>query len=529
MIKKYSTLLWVSGIYAAFAAASFILKIPVMMSISFWGLIILLIILSLKKSVLQTTTMEKTGVKETIIISIFAFLLILLCVLPMDLAPFWNGQIPMHRDQYEATADAFLDGHLYLDYEVDPKLLAMENPYDYEERLAQEVDYHYDHAYYNGHYYMYFGVVPVVVLFIPFKLVFGRTLVTFHATQFFVLMGIIAFFLLFYMISKKFFKTISLGTYILATSAICLITLGYCVQAPALYCTAISGGVCFALWAITLYFYGVFMAKKEWVGVVSCTLAALSGALAFGCRPTAALANLIAVPLAIYYAKHYEGKKKNLVRNFIIIAIPYIIVAALLMMYNYARFENPFEFGQAYQLTTYDQTSYGNFFSRLDPARDINGIFYNFFSLGEVTKEFPYINYGGFFIAYPLMWLIVPFLTHKEMYSEMKNDKTKLLVIFLLLVPLFITLVDLFWAPGLCERYRLDEYFIVGILAFVLIGYRLRTTNRAAEYSSVISILAVVSMLFAFLLFMRPCDANFASYLPEEAEKVKNIVTFGIF
>ncbi len=525
MIKKYSTLLWTALIYALFAAIAFAFKISVMMSISFWGLIAFLIIISLKKSVLQTTTMEKIGVKEIIVISVSAILLILLCILPMGLAPFWNGQIPMHRNQYEVTADAFINGHLYMDYEVDSRLLAMDNPYDYEKRIADQIDFHFDHAFYNGHYYMYFGVVPVIVLFVPFKLIFGRNLVTFHATQFFVLMSIIAFFLLFFMLSRKFFKKIPLGTYILSTCAICAITLGYCVQTPALYCTAISGGVCFALWAITLYAFGVFFAQKEWVGVLSCTLAALSGALAFGCRPTAALANLVAIPLAIYYAKNYKGK--HIVRNFIIIAIPYLVVGALLMMYNYARFENPFEFGQAYQLTTLDQTSYSSFLSRFDPARDINGFYTNFLSWGEVTKEFPYLNYGGFLVTYPLMWLIVPFLTHKNVHSEMKTDKTKLFVLFLCFVPLLITIVDLFWAPGLCERYRLDGYFVLGILAFVVIGYRIKTTEKAAKYSSAISILAVVSILFAFLLFMRPNDANFADFLPEEAEKVKNIVTFG--
>ncbi|MBR3537441.1 MAG: hypothetical protein IKN79_00015, partial [Eubacterium sp.] len=37
-------------------------------------------------------------------------------------------------------------------------------------------------------------------------------------------------------------------------------------------------------------------------------------------------------------------------------ASPYIVTAAALMTYNYVRFENPFEFGQTYQLTVVDQT-----------------------------------------------------------------------------------------------------------------------------------------------------------------------------
>ena len=300
MIKSYKSLIITTIILAAFEAVAFGLKVPILMSLAFWGIIVFLVLLCTKKSILQTETLEKTGIKQIIVIVVFCALLIALSVLPMSLAPFWNGRIPLHRNQYELTADAILDGHLYIDYDdIDPKLLEMENPYDYEERLAREINYHYDHAFYNGHYYMYFGVVPVFLLFIPFKLIFHRPLVTFHATQFFVMMGIIAFFLLFYMLAKKFYKKIPLGTYILVTSAVCLITMGYCVQAPALYCTAISGGVCLALWSIMLYCFGVFFAKKEWVGVLSCVLAALAGALAFGCRQTAALASFLAMPLAI--------------------------------------------------------------------------------------------------------------------------------------------------------------------------------------------------------------------------------------
>lgn len=61
-------------------------------------------------------------------------------------------------------ADSLLEGHLYLDYsDVDPRLLRMENPYNPEARTEQGVAVHWDHAWYEGHYYMYFGIVPAVI------------------------------------------------------------------------------------------------------------------------------------------------------------------------------------------------------------------------------------------------------------------------------------------------------------------------------------------------------------------------------
>lgn len=527
MVKNYKTLLISSLVLTALALIAFSFKIPVLESISVWSVIAFLLVLCGKKSILQKKKIEDTSVKEIITAAIFIALVIALCVLPMGVAPFWNGKIPLHRNQYELTADAILDGHLYIEYDdMDPRLLEMENPYDYDTRLKEQIIYHYDHAFYNGHYYMYFGVVPVFLLFIPFKLIFGHTLVTYHATQFFVMMGIIAIFLLFYNLARKFCKSMALGTYLFVSAAVSLIVLGYCTQAPALYCTAISGGVSMALWGLMLYSYGVFIAKKEWLQVLLCTLASLAAALGFGCRPTAALGCIVAIPLAVYYAKHYEGK--HIVRNFAIIAIPYFVIAALLMTYNYVRFENPFEFGQAYQLTTYDQTQYGNIFARFSLATTLNSLFYNFLDIGEFTPEFPFVNYGGMLVGYPLMWLIVPLATHKESISEMKKDKMGLVTLFLALTPVFITLVDIQWAPGLCERYRLDEYYLMGILAFILILYRLKTVKRTETYSTTVSVFAVVSMVFAFLYFMRPCDANIADNMPELAENIRKVVLFGL-
>lgn len=528
MLKSYKTLSIVTVVFALFAVISFVFKIDYLTSVSFWGIFIYLLIICNKKSILRTTTIETAGAKEKAVIVVVCILLILLCILPMELAPFWNGRIPMHRNQYELLADSMLNGHIYIDYDdIDPKLLTMDNPYSWQERIDNEVIYHWDHAFYNGHYYMYFGVVPVFLLFIPFKLITGKTLVTFHATQFFVMMAIIAFFILFYLIAKKYFSKLPLCVYILVTSAICLITLGYCVQAPALYCTAISGGVCFMLWSILFYFCAVMYAKKTIWQVSLATLGALAGALAFGCRPPAALGNLLAIPLAIYYAKNNKGK--HLVSKFIIIAIPYLIVGALLMLYNYLRFENPFEFGQAYQLTSADQTVYTSFWDNLDVASLLSGLNYNFLYTAPISNTFPYFNYGGFLVTYPLMWLMVLYLVQDKVREAVKNDGIKMMVWFTALVPVIITLVDSFWAPGLCERYRLDAYYIVGILAFLAIGYRIKTVSNKETTISLVCVFSVISILITFLLFMQPCDANFAEYLPEAAENVRKAIMFERF
>ena len=85
-----------------------------------------------------------------------------------------------NKNQYELMADALLNGQIYLEYgDMDRRLLEMPNPYDTQARRELGVRYHWDEAYYNHHYYMYFGVVPTIILFIPFKLLTGTALLAY--------------------------------------------------------------------------------------------------------------------------------------------------------------------------------------------------------------------------------------------------------------------------------------------------------------------------------------------------------------
>lgn len=72
---------------------------------------------------------------------------------------------------------------------------------------------------------------------------------------------------------------------------------------------------------------------------------ALFGAFVFGCRPTIGIANIIAIPLCYIFIKRNVKCKKD-VAGLLCVFLPYIIVGAGLMLYNYVRFGDVFEFGQ---------------------------------------------------------------------------------------------------------------------------------------------------------------------------------------
>lgn len=269
----------------------------------FWGAGALFLYVMRPKSGLSGRTVRTMDIRGKILTAVVAWVVILLCTLPMSLSPAWNGEVPKHRDQYEVLAESMLNGHIYLDYDdIDPKLLEMENPYDPDLRKLQDVSFHWDHAFYNGHYYMYFGVVPVFLLFLPFRLI-GIELYSYQATQIFVILIICGLFAVFYEISRRMCPKIPLGAFLFVSAACSWISVWYAVKYPALYCTANSSGVCMAVWGFYFCYRAFVVDEKQKEILPHAVLGALFSALTFGCRPTVGLFCLSLLPLLFSYFK----------------------------------------------------------------------------------------------------------------------------------------------------------------------------------------------------------------------------------
>ena len=79
-------------------------------------------------------------------------------------------------------AQAMAKGQLYLEEEPPQWLKDMEDPYDKGARDEAQKEtgepYLFDVAYHDGHYYVYFGVVPVLLFYLPFYLLTGANFPT---------------------------------------------------------------------------------------------------------------------------------------------------------------------------------------------------------------------------------------------------------------------------------------------------------------------------------------------------------------
>lgn len=496
----------------------------------FWGISVFIFYRLRPNTMLSKISLETMADKEKLITMTIACMVILCCVLPMALSPYWNGDIQEHRNQYEILTESILEGHIYLNYsDIDPKLLAMENPYDPALRKELGVNYHWDHAFYNGHYYMYFGVVPVFLLFLPFRLLTGVTLAAYHATQIFAALFIIGWFKLFFFLGKKFFPAMSWTVCLALTSAFSFMSLWYIAAAPALYCTAIASGLCMEVWSLFFFAKAVWSNSGERQNVLYGILGSFFGALAFGCRPPIALANLLAIPMFLHYLK---GKRCDfkLCQQILLFLLPYAVIGLLLMIYNDLRFDNPFEFGQSYQLTSADQSNYGNVLSRFDLANIINGLLENFIAYKPLNNTFPYVSFSSVLINFPIGIAAFFCFTQAKTLDLLKKQHMNGFMIVLWLLPMLITIVEVLMSPYLLERYRSDIYWLIGLASFLSFGFFFQSSSKilVKKANFFVTLLCYITMLQCFLLWSIPHDRNFTACFPEYLEKFEAIFWLGL-
>lgn len=286
--------------------------------------------------------------------------------------------------------DALLDGQVKLKLQPSEKLLSMDNPYDATEReakgLIRDEDYILDAAYYDGNYYVYFGIVPAFLLFVPFTLCTGMYLSTGFVTFVFFCIYLIFLNALLIKFIRKILPETSFGTYILGIWMLDAASVALCfVSRARFYEMVYAVGLAFS--AIGLY----FLASAFWKEQKNCIqifFGALFLALAVGCRPTMVFYSFLLAPYLVYRLKN-DTVKEN-IKIFAVLLIPYICVAGILMWYNYARFGNIFDFGQNYQLTVTDMARDSYKLSTLPWC-----LWFGMFQPLSFSAVFPFVSSGS--------------------------------------------------------------------------------------------------------------------------------------
>ncbi len=383
--------------------------------------------------------------------------------------------------QYNELANALIEGHFYLNRVPPSSLAEMDNPYDtgarnqyVVEEKGESVDI--DYAYYNGKYYSYFGVVPALLFYVPYKLVVGTNLMSWNLCAFMSILTMIAIFSFVYELCRNYFKASSVASYMLLslfiTYASSMIYLDYY---GVVYSVPIVCSLFFDIAGLTLWMRAKDESKIKKVPMV---IGSLSIALTLGCRPQFILAFLFAIP--IFWDETIKQRQffsvKGL-RNTVLIMLPFIIVGVWIMYYNYARFDSPFDFGATYNLTGFDMTH-----KKFDMARFPLGIFAYLLQPFTVSANFPFIrtdstlnSYLGHFSYEPmygsttaysvLLWVN---LLMWRVRKELNEKRVLLFSIVSLILGLFIVGVDI-QMVGYTQRYLSDFSWLLAISASIVI------------------------------------------------------------
>lgn len=417
---------------------------------------------------------------KTMVQAVFLVMHVLLIVLLLRVNPFFQWESMDHHRQYQKLAESFLQGKVYLQEEPSTVLQEMENPYDYDYRvrLISEAGqgFLWDHAYYEGKYYVYFGVVPAVLFYFPYYVITGTHL---HNNQVIFLGAVLMVLALMGIVSKvieRWFPETSVGIWYLLSELLVLGSgLVYICKRPDLYTVPIVMGLAFGLFG----FLCILCGEKEGRLSTPCiALGSLCTALVAGCRPQLfAVIFLSVILLSKYIFSPDYLKSKAGKRNVLAYVVPMLIVAGLLMWYNYARFGSVFDFGANYNLTFNDMRRRGFVADRIplgiwaylfSPVRTVLTFPFmeaNFFSSNYLGVTISEATYGGIFAVNLFVWLCPALLVFRK-YITGNRVGVVHLAYASMLIAILIVLTDTEMS-GILMRY-VSDYSVFFLLAAMI-------------------------------------------------------------
>lgn len=246
------------------------------------------------------------------------------------------------NDYYNLLVDGFEEGHLYMKAEPDPRLLALPPA----ERPGG-APFMLDASLYQGRYYLYFGVAPVMTAILPYAVLTGHDLSEALAAVLFMVAGFGLGTAWWWEVRREFFPRLGGGWFLLG-----VVALGFCTAAPSalrrplFYEVAIGAGYAFsmaALWAVTK----AWLRPKQrgwWLA-----LAGVAVGLAVGSRANLAPAGIALLVGAAVLVGRGVATRATLMA-LLAAGAGAGAVGTGLAAYNYARFGSVVEFGHHHQL-----------------------------------------------------------------------------------------------------------------------------------------------------------------------------------
>lgn len=414
---------------------------------------------------------------------------------------------------HQNLTKAFLSGHLYVEEEPPEYLLEMENPYDYYAREAlrhkTKQDYLWDYAFYDGKYYVYFGVLPVLLLYLP---VYALTGVMLRTDLVMGLIGLLLVPTCFYFVWTIFRRWFQKSSYLFypILSATLFFGVGSMtlLRKPAVYEVCIGAGLVCMLLGLACW---IQAGEQEQLHRGRLFLGALLVAATAACRPQFLIGMVFGVIL--FLPRLIENRRLQIVKyktELLCLCIPFAVVAVCVMYYNYVRFQSVFQFGAAYNLTTNAVEKRGWNISRIG-----SGIYEYLLRPLKVIPRFPFLAYqemdtsylgltiyerhiGGMLWYNPLLFLVAGKMFCKK---EKEDQLFRALSIGAVICTLIVVIANTNMG-GIVERYQVDFLWMLylPIILGVLWKEQHADGERRISMRNQIVALAFLTMFLNFLM-----------------------------
>lgn len=422
-----------------------------------------------------------------IIVTAVAFFAAICCIFNLYCSPIKDPFEQRSGDQVsQELVDAFENGQVSLMDKPSEALLKMSNPYDYTARVTQKIVSKWDHVLYNGKYYSYYGIAPVLLLFLPYNLLTGYYFPSYLACFIFGLIGSIFLIFAYFAMIRNWFRDTPFHL-MLCGLIIVLMSCGvlFCVERPMFYEMEEASGFMFLTAGIFFLFISGILTKRQ-IHLFALTVSSLCISLAVMSRPTLALYAVALLLWLIYGFRQYHktcSKKSQTVKYFAASFLPYILLGSVQMVYNYLRFGSVLEYGIRYSLTINDFT-HTEFYPEIAFLS-----FWNFlFCIPMIKTTFPFFSgniehwgFNGYYFldtgnSFGTFWRALPLFSYFAAPCILRRiDRRQKIKTFLLcalpglLVPVAIILST--WESGHAIRYNIDFAWQMLLLALAIIFY----------------------------------------------------------
>ena len=362
---------------------------------------------------------------------------------------------------YYQQFDAYIKGQLHLDVPVDERLMALSNPYDPSKRGGLTVLW--DHAFYKGKYYSYYGHAPIYLVMFPIYWVSGYVPTNLFILRLGVIFSVFAILLAALEIIKLFIKKVNEPLLVLTLIAIAfgslLFTNTSYEYGAAIYRIPYAYANGFLFLTIYLFIKGY---KSNRFRIILLASSALSLVFIVLSRPLEIVYLFLFVPVIIKMIKEGSKDKEQQFIDYTPAIGIVIMGAALVCAMNYLRFDSIFEFGEHYQLTVNDCRTnklsidgvlpalYHFFIQPPKYSETEHLLMYRYANENFDTHMYNTCSVGLFFIPIVLLMFLAPFVLHKE--------RDPAFIAFIIGSPLLVFLLAYvnYCFAGVCPRYLLD-------------------------------------------------------------------------